>query len=183
MQEMVAPRVMGHEIHTGLVRRIPSDRAGVDTLARPQRHEAVAGQVLSDGGDVAGARALARGRDRGVGGVAAMSLQIVDAAVRTWGQLVELKHGLPHAEQVGRHRAPPRTPLPPDGAGGSASVPGRRVGSEPAPDGSGRRSGAREPGASTRSAAAWIAARSPAAIRFSSTSAPPMPTKAAPASR
>ena len=163
VQELMPSFVMRDEIHPGQ-RAIAADHAGgIDPFARPQRQQRLAGRVVADRGDVADPRPLARRRDGGVRGVAAVALQKQHAPVRLRRQLVELQHRLAHAQQIDRHHAPaPREP----------------TSWEPAP-------GESAPGAPamTCCAAATIAARSPAAMRRSSTSAPPMPTNAAPAAR
>ena len=142
VQEVMALRVMRDEIDAGQP-AVGADHGGrIDALARPQRHEAVAGHVVAECGDVADARALPCRGDRGVRGVAAVAFQVMPRAVGLQGKLVELQHRLAHAQQIDRHGA-----------------------------------------AITWRAAASIAARSPAAMRRSSTSAPPMPTNAAPAAR
>ena len=139
VQEMMPTRIMRNEINPGLVTIRPQHAPRIHALALPQPHEAVAGHVHAQRGDIANPSALPRRRDGRVGGVATVPFQIMLGPISTSRQLVELQHRLAHAQQVDAHN--------------------------------------------TAFAAASIATRSPAAMRFSSTSAPPMPTNAAPAAR
>jgi hypothetical protein len=82
-----------------------ADGAGVDPLLGPEAHEAIAGRVAAQGGDVGDAGALAGGGDGGVAGVAADAFEIEATTVGGLGKLVELQHRLADADQIGRFHA------------------------------------------------------------------------------
>ena len=72
-----APFRLGDEVDGGRRRGIDLDRAGVDTLGPPQIEEHPAVGVVTEGGHVAGPRALPSGGDDEVRRVAAETLQVL----------------------------------------------------------------------------------------------------------
>ena len=116
--EDVAFRTVGDEVEAGMGDRTALDAGGVDALVLPQLHEGFAELVGSDGGNVADAGALARGRDGAIRGVAAMAGN-EDVLARRLTELVkrfadgnDVGHALSSLIAEGRYHRLPEIALP-----------------------------------------------------------------------